>query len=274
MNQSFKSPQTFSSLAEGIDLEITELSKQFDHHPVLQNLNLRIEPGEFVAIVGRSGCGKTTLLRLIAGLEKPTAGSIQLDHQVSGHPKRKLDLHPQVKVMFQDSRLLPWKKVLDNVQIGLAKNARGKAMEVLHQVGLAARAKDYPATLSGGQKQRVALARALVSDPRLLLLDEPLGALDALTRIEMQQLLENLWQEQQFTAFLITHDVEEAVALGDRVILIESGKIVLDRAINLPRPRARGTAEFAALVEQIRNRVMNENQSRSSEFVESEAIAA
>ncbi len=185
MNQSFKASQTFSSLAEGIDLEITELSKQFDHHPVLQNLNLRIEPGEFVAIVGRSGCGKTTLLRLIAGLEKPTAGSIELDHQVSGHPKRKFDLHPQVKVMFQDSRLLPWKKVLDNVQIGLAKNARGKAMEVLHHVGLAAKAKDYPATLSGGQKQRVALARALVSDPRLLLLDEPLGALDASSSAEV-----------------------------------------------------------------------------------------
>ncbi len=260
-------------LEKGIDLEIYELSKQFGHHIVLQNLHLSIKPGEFVAIVGRSGCGKTTLLRLIAGLEKPSIGNIQLDYQVSNNPKRNLALHPQVKVMFQDARLLPWKKVLDNVQIGLTQTSRGKAMEVLHHVGLAAKAKDYPSTLSGGQKQRVALASALVSDPRLLLLDEPLGALDALTRIEMQRLLENLWLEQQFTAFLITHDVEEAIALGDRVILIEAGQIVMDRAIDLPRPRSRGTAEFAALVEHIRNRVMNEPQSLESEL-ESQVLAA
>jgi sulfonate transport system ATP-binding protein len=266
-------PQPNLQPVQGIDLEIYKLSKQFDHRVVLQDLNLSIKPGEFVAIVGRSGCGKTTLLRLIAGLEKPSIGNIQLDHQVSNNPKRPLSLHPQVKVMFQDARLLPWKKVLDNVQIGLAQAVRGKAVEVLHQVGLAPKAKDYPSTLSGGQKQRVALARALVSAPRLLLLDEPLGALDALTRIEMQRLLENLWLEQKFTAFLITHDVEEAVALGDRVILIEAGKIVMDRAINLPRPRARGTAEFAALVEQIRSRVMNESQSIKSE-VTSEAWVA
>ena len=144
----------------------------------------------------------------------------------------------------------------------MSKTSSGQGMEVLHQVGLAAKSQDYPAPLSRGQKQRVALARALVSQPRLLLLDEPLGVLDALTRIEMQRLLENLWIQQQFTAFLITHDVEEAVALGDRVLLIEAGQIVMDREIDLPRPRARGTAEFASLVEQIRNRVMNETDSK------------
>lgn len=263
------SPNHFSPsppLAPGVDLQINNLSKQFDQNVVLKDFNLSIKPGEFVAIVGRSGCGKTTLLRLIAGLEKPTSGTIELDYQVSSHPKRKLDLHPEVKVMFQDSRLLPWKRVLDNVQLGLPKNIRSKAMEVLIHVGLAAKSHNYPATISGGQKQRVALARALVSSPRLLLLDEPLGALDALTRIEMQQLLEDLWQEQQFTSFLITHDVEEAVALGDRVILIEEGKIVMDRRIDLPRPRARGTAQFAALVENIRNRVMNVDQAVEIQF--------
>ncbi|MEI6427392.1 MAG: ATP-binding cassette domain-containing protein [Pseudanabaena sp. ELA607] len=239
-----------TSNVEGISLKIANLEKRFGNHAVLRNLNLSINAGEFVTIVGRSGCGKTTLLRLIAGLEKISSGQIFLDDQIT------TSLHPEIKIMFQDSRLLPWQKVLDNVRLGLAKDSRSKAMEVLHHVGLAAKAKEYPSTLSGGQKQRVALARALVSNPRLLLLDEPLGALDALTRIEMQRLLENLWQEQKFTAFLITHDVEEAVALGNRVILLEEGSIVLDVKIDLLRPRARGNAEFASLVDQIRNRVM------------------
>ena len=238
---------------DGISLKIENLAKQFGNHIVLHDLSLTINVGEFVTIVGRSGCGKTTLLRLIAGLEKLTNGRIFLDEQIT------TSLHPEIKIMFQDSRLLPWQKVLDNVRLGLTKDSRSKAMEVLHHVGLAAKAKEYPSTLSGGQKQRVALARALVSNPRLLLLDKPLGALDALTRIEMQRLLENLWQEQQFTAFLITHDVEEAVALGDRVILLEEGRVVLDVKIDLPRPRARGNAEFASLVDRIRDRVMGNN---------------
>ena len=238
---------------DGISLKVENLAKRFGNHAVLHDLNLNINAGEFVTIVGRSGCGKTTLLRLIAGLEKISSGRIILDEQIT------TSLHPEIKIMFQDSRLLPWQKVIDNVRLGLSKDSRSKAMEVLHHVGLAAKAKEYPSTLSGGQKQRVALARALVSNPRLLLLDEPLGALDALTRIEMQRLLENLWLEQQFTAFLITHDVEEAVALGDRVILLEEGRIVLDVKIDLPRPRARGNAEFASLVDQIRDRVMGHN---------------
>jgi sulfonate transport system ATP-binding protein len=237
----------------GISLKVENLEKSFGNHAVLHDLNLNINAGEFVTIVGRSGCGKTTLLRLIAGLEKISSGRVFLDEQIT------TSLHPEIKIMFQDSRLLPWQKVLDNVRLGLTKDSRSKAMEVLHHVGLAPKAKEYPSTLSGGQKQRVALARALVSNPRLLLLDEPLGALDALTRIEMQRLLENLWQEQQFTAFLITHDVEEAVALGDRVILLEEGRVVLDVKIDLPRPRARGNAEFASLVDRIRDRVMGNN---------------
>lgn len=239
--------------ATGIELKIADLTKRFGSNTVLQDLNLEAFSGEFLTIVGRSGCGKTTLLRLIAGLEKISAGQISLDDRVS------TSLHPQIKIMFQDSRLLPWQKVLDNVRLGLPKDARAKAHQVLHEVGLGTKANEFPSTLSGGQKQRVALARALASNPRLLLLDEPLGALDALTRIEMQRLLEDLWLEQKFTAFLITHDVEEAVVLGDRVILLEEGKIVLDLKIDLPRPRARGSAEFAYLVDRIRSRVMNRN---------------
>jgi sulfonate transport system ATP-binding protein len=149
--------------------------------------------------------------------------------------------------MFQEARLLPWKSVLDNVGLGLPGDWRPVAQAALAEVGLADRADDWPAILSGGQRQRVALARALVHSPRLLLLDEPLGALDALTRIEMQGLIERLWHEQGFTALLVTHDVAEAVALADRVVLIENGAITLDLPIPLPRPRARGEGDRAAL---------------------------
>jgi sulfonate transport system ATP-binding protein len=158
--------------------------------------------------------------------------------------------------MFQDARLLPWKRVVDNVALGLPPERRGDALKVLEQVGLADRANDWPARLSGGQRQRVSLARALVHNPRLLLLDEPLGALDALTRIEMHRLIENLWRASGFTALLVTHDVQEAVALADRVILIEDGRIALDEVIHLPRPRSQGDAAFAALEKRILDRVL------------------
>lgn len=147
--------------------------------------------------------------------------------------------------MFQDARLLPWKKVIDNVGLGLRGDWRNAALQALTAVGLAERADEWPAALSGGQKQRVALARALIHRPRLLLLDEPLGALDALTRIDMQGLIENLWQQHGFTVLLVTHDVSEAIALADRVILIEQGRIGLDMAIDLPRPRRKGSARLA-----------------------------
>jgi sulfonate transport system ATP-binding protein len=238
--------------ARGADLKIFDLRKSFGANQVLRGANLEIAPGEFVAIVGRSGCGKSTLLRLIAGLERPSDGSVLID----GEPLRQLNR--SARVMFQDARLLLWKRVLQNVGLGLRINWQQRAKWALEQVGLADRARDYPAVLSGGQRQRVALARALVTEPRLLLLDEPLGALDALTRIEMQRLIENLWQEQQFTAFLITHDVEEAVTLADRVVLIEDGQIAMDLAIPLSRPRHRGDAAFAAIVETILGRVLSQ----------------
>jgi len=216
---------------------------------VLAGVDLKIAPGEFVAVVGRSGCGKSTLLRLLAGLERAEAGAISFDGEA--HDRHRAE----TRIMFQDARLLPWKRVLDNVALGLRSDAKERAREALAQVGLADRAGDWPAVLSGGQRQRVALARALVHAPRLLLLDEPLGALDALTRIEMHRLIESLWLRHGFTALLVTHDVAEAVALADRVVLIKAHRIVLDERVPLARPRARGAA-FDEIEERVLARVL------------------
>ena len=259
---SLRSPQAETQKADGgvkqrtarpsgLALEAQGLSKSYGARTVLNQVSLRIEPGEFVAIVGRSGCGKSTLLRLIAGLEQASAGSLTLDGQPLG--ARRDD----VRIMFQDARLLPWKRVAANIALGLTgPDADTRARGALAQVGLADRAHEWPAVLSGGQRQRVALARALVHTPRLLLLDEPLGALDALTRIEMQQLIESLWLAQGFTAVLVTHDVQEAVALADRVLLIEDGRVALDERVRLPRPRSRGHAGFASVEGRVLQRVL------------------
>nr|WP_315185756.1 ATP-binding cassette domain-containing protein [uncultured Albidiferax sp.] len=239
-----------STSSEGVRLQLQSLTKRYGERTVLHNTQLTIEPGQFVAIVGRSGCGKSTLLRLVAGLEAASGGSLQLDAQaIDG-------IREDTRIMFQDARLLPWRKVIDNVLIGLPQSAREQGEKVLAQVGLADRQQDWPAKLSGGQRQRVALARALVHNPRLLLLDEPLGALDALTRIEMHRLIEGLWEKHRFTALLVTHDVQEAVALADRVILIEDGRIALDENIALARPRWHGDPEFARIEKRILDRVL------------------
>ncbi|WP_334189168.1 ATP-binding cassette domain-containing protein [Noviherbaspirillum sp.] len=238
-----------SAASHGVRVVVRDVWKSYAGRDVLKAIDLQIEPGEFVAVVGRSGCGKSTLLRLIAGLERAEEGTITLGAHDAGAGR------PETRIMFQDSRLLPWKRVLDNVSLGLTRR-KAKANDALRNVGLEDRAWEWPAVLSGGQRQRVALARALVHEPRLLLLDEPLGALDALTRIEMQQLIESLWQERGFTAVLVTHDVQEAIAMADRVVLIEDGQITLDERISLPRPRARGNAAFAHLEERILARVL------------------
>jgi sulfonate transport system ATP-binding protein len=238
-----------TTLERGVRLQLRALSKSFGSRAVLREAQLHVEPGEFVAIVGRSGCGKSTLLRLVAGLETATAGELRIDGAAANGLRR------DTRIMFQDARLLPWRRVWDNATLGLPKDRRDHAAQVLEQVGLADRGGDWPARLSGGQRQRVALARALVHDPRLLLLDEPLGALDALTRIEMHRLIEQLWLRNGFTALLVTHDVQEAVALADRVVLIEEGRIALDDRVRLPRPRVHDAA-FAALERRILDRVL------------------
>ena len=194
---------------------------------------------------------KRQLLRLLAGLDQPSAGEL-----LAGSAPLSAAIE-DTRLMFQEARLLPWKKVIDNVGLGLKGNWRPQALQALEAVGLADRAQEWPAALSGGQKQRVALARALIHQPRLLLLDEPLGALDALTRIEMQQLIERLWQQHGFTVLLVTHDVSEAVAIADRVILIEDGEVGLDLHVELPRPRVRGSHRLAALETEVLNRVLS-----------------
>lgn len=234
---------------------LEDVQKSYGEREVLKGINLTIKSGEFIAIVGKSGCGKSTLLRLLAGLEKQSEGKIKIHNQPLS------DLNKQARIMFQDGRLLPWKRVIDNINIGLAKSKKAKAIEALRSVGLEDRIRDWPNKLSGGQKQRVALARALVHDPELLLLDEPLGALDALTRMEMQTLIESLWSENKFTSILVTHDVEEAVAIADRVIVIKDGIVNLNRKIELSRPRQRTQSHFAIYVEEILGRIMDRNLS-------------
>ncbi|MET4219676.1 sulfonate transport system ATP-binding protein [Bradyrhizobium sp. LB7.2] len=227
----------------GLPLSIRALRKSYGDNEVLRGIDLHIPAGQFVAIVGKSGCGKSTLLRLIAGLEKFDAGSISLGDAVKPE---------DIRVMFQEPRLLPWARVLSNVEVGLGRDrsssdAHTRAEKALTEVGLTDKRDQWPSVLSGGQKQRVALARALVSRPRVLAFDEPLGALDALTRISMQRLLERVWRDQGFTAILVTHDVAEAVALADRVLVIEEGRIAHDVVVNTARPRERGSAELAGL---------------------------
>jgi len=243
----------------GTRLLAGQLEKHYGDRVVLEQLDLDVEPGEFIAIVGRSGCGKSTLLRLVAGLEPATAGTLTLD----GKPVDGLS--DTTRIMFQEARLLPWRSVLNNILLGLPASADPRGRHVLAQVGLAERADEWPARLSGGQRQRVALARALVHSPHLLLLDEPLGALDALTRIEMHRLIEGLWLEQGFTSLLVTHDVQEAVALADRVILLEEGRVALDQRIDLPRPRVQGSPAFAALEKSILDRVLGRAPSLPTE---------
>lgn len=227
----------------GLPLYIRGLRKSFGDNEVLRGIDLHIPAGQFVAIVGKSGCGKSTLLRLIAGLAKIDAGSISFGDEVQAE---------DIRVMFQEPRLLPWARVLSNVEVGLGRDrasddAQLRVEKALTEVGLVNKRDQWPSVLSGGQKQRVALARALVSRPRVLAFDEPLGALDALTRISMQRLLERVWRDQGFTAILVTHDVSEAVTLADRVLVIEDGRIAQDVTVNVPRPRERRSVDLADL---------------------------
>jgi len=241
-----------SDTAPGMALEVEAVSHHFDLHgkalPVLDRVSFRIEPGEFVALLGPSGCGKSTLLRLVAGLDPPSAGRLLADEATVTGPD------PSRLMVFQDPTLFPWRTVRDNVALGL--EARGllrseqhRVQKAIDLVGLGGFAGAYPHQLSGGMAQRAALARALVNDPRLLILDEPLGKLDSLTRLGMQGELLGLWQRAGFTALLVTHDIEEALILATRVLVLgpRPARLVADLAVGRPYPRHRDDPHLVGL---------------------------
>ncbi|MFT4279441.1 MAG: ABC transporter ATP-binding protein [Rhodopseudomonas sp.] len=242
--------------AAGAALDVVDVSHHFDIDgaalPVLDHVTLSAAPGEFVALLGPSGCGKSTLLRLVAGLEPPRAGRLLEDGRVITGP------HPSRVVVFQDPTLFPWRTVWKNVALGLEaqgiiKSERHRVDAALAMVGLSSFANAYPHQLSGGMAQRVSLARALVNDPDILVLDEPLGKLDSLTRLSMQTEIVSLWQRQGFTTLLVTHDVEEALFLAQRVVVFSErpARLKADIQVDRPYPRHRGDPHLADLRRQI-----------------------
>jgi len=215
-------------------VRVRGLTRNFKEVGVLDGLDLDIEPGEFVALLGRSGSGKTTLLRTLADLDAASVGSVEL-------PASRA-------VVFQEPRLLPWKPVWANVALGLTgRDVRQRALAALEEVELSHRANAWPLTLSGGEAQRAGLARALVREPKLLLLDEPFASLDALTRRRMHELVAALWKRHRPAVLLVTHDVEEAVLLADRVLVLAGGRIASETIVTLPRPRDVADARVAQL---------------------------
>jgi sulfonate transport system ATP-binding protein len=215
-------------------VQVRDLVRRYDERVVLDGLDLDIAPGEFVALLGKSGSGKSTLLRALAGLDYDVEGS------------GELAVPQNVSVVFQDSRLLPWARVLDNVVLGLS-SAGDRGRKSLEEVGLAGREQAWPNELSGGEQQRVALARSLVREPELLLADEPFGALDALTRLKMHVLLRKLCSTHQPAVLLVTHDVDEAIVLADRVIVLDEGRLVAEEVVDLAAPRSSADPGFAAI---------------------------
>nr|WP_211178150.1 ABC transporter ATP-binding protein [Pseudonocardia acidicola] len=210
------------------------MTRRFGDRAILDGLDLDIEPGQFVALLGASGCGKSTLLRILADLDRAIEGTVQVAQRRA--------------VAFQAPRLMPWKKVWRNVALGLpGRPDRRRAVAALEEVGLGHRTEVWPKTLSGGEAQRASLARALVREPDLLLLDEPFSALDALTRLKAQTLVGELWQRRDCAVLLVTHDVDEALTLADRVLVMNNGRIGYDAPVELDRPRDRGEPGFLSL---------------------------
>ena len=240
------------ALAEGSSLSVLDVSKHFPAQDeaegtthALDNVSLSVAPGELVSLVGPSGCGKSTLLRLIAGLDKPDAGRLQVGSETINAPSAERGL------VFQDPNLFPWLTVRRNIEAGLVARGvlhekRGEADEFMRLVGLETFARAYPHHLSGGMAQRVALARALINHPKVLLLDEPLGALDAFTRMRMQDEVLRLWEARGTTMLLVTHDIDEAIYMSDRIVIMtpRPGRIEHTIAIDLERPRQRDSAAF------------------------------
>lgn len=219
-------------------LRLETISKTYaDGTHALDDVSLKVEPGEILALVGGSGCGKTTLLRLIAGLDTATQGRVLVDGQTIAAP------HPAVGIVFQEARLLPWLRVEDNIGFGIANlpatERRDRIAHALDRVGLAGYARRWPRELSGGQQQRVAIARAFVARPAVLLLDEPFSALDAFTRASLHEHLLRLWEETKPTIVMVTHDVDEAVTLADRVVVMRPrpGRVFETTWVQLERPR-------------------------------------
>ncbi len=236
-----------------MELTLKNITKTFDGFVALENITFTVKEGEFVCIVGPSGCGKTTLLRIIAGLEEPTKGEILLDGEPLSHHERDIGF------VFQEYGLFPWRNVLRNVEFGLEirgipKEERTRiAKKYIEMVGLSKFERNYPHELSGGMKQRVGIARALAVNPKLLLMDEPFGALDAQMRNILQEELANLWMKEKKTVLYVTHNVDEAIFLGDRILLMTAspGRIKEDITLELPRPRDRASPEATALRKRI-----------------------
>jgi len=249
---------------QGGRLELHKVGKTFSSPAgdleVLRDIDLHIAPGEFISIVGGSGCGKSTLLRLIAGLEAPSAGTLFLDGKPIGEPGLDRGL------VFQDHRLLPWLTVRENIAFALpdskAPGVWRSISEHIELVGLEGYEDLYPAQLSGGMAQRAAIARALVNRPRVLLLDEPFGGLDALTRIQLQHEILEIWQQERTTVVLVTHDIDEALYLGDRVLVLSPrpGEVRRVIQVELPRPRQRGGAGFVELRRSIYREFFSEEE--------------
>lgn len=235
---------------EQSELKIEHVCKQYtieqEQHDILKDINLDIKKGEFISIVGASGCGKSTLLRMIAGLENTSSGTISLrGNPIKGTSER-------CKMAFQEARLLPWWNVEKNIAFGLEKKLSAPeknklVAQYIGLVGLEGFEKALPKQLSGGMQQRVSIARALISNPQILLLDEPFGALDALTKINMQQEILKIWEEEKKTMILVTHDIEEAVYLSDRVVVLSKhpGRVKEIVPIDIGRPRNRGDSDFS-----------------------------
>ena len=229
-------------------IEIKNVNKMYQDLTALENVSLNINQGEFIALVGMSGGGKSTLLRLIAGLEKPTSGSINVGEDNS----RSI-----MRMMFQEDRLLPWMNVLDNLSFGSKdKNTKAHAKELLDLVELGDYADHFPNQLSGGQKQRIALARALMTNPKVLLLDEPLGALDALTRRKMQDLILDVCQKQHLTTILVTHDVDEAARMADRIVVMKESTNYYEEDC----PKNRNAGQIGIVADRVLNEILGEKE--------------